>query len=228
MKGFVLSLAVCAAAWGLASCADIENDPDTLPQNIVDRAADTLMRFRGDDDLSKFMKYAEGARAVVILPTVVKAGLIGAAEAGNGVLMVRAVGGGWSAPVFYTLISASIGIQGGIQDTEIVLIVRTAKALEAILEHQGKLGADVGITVGVSGAGAEAATTTNMGADVLAFANAVLGVYGGASLEGSVLARRNDLNEAYYGAGATPQSIVSGESPANAGADSLRAAIERQ
>ncbi len=228
MKGLVLSFAVFAAAFGAASCADIKNNPATLPQHIVDRAVDTLMRFRGDADLSRFMNYVEEARAVVILPTVVKAGLIGAGELGNGVLLVRTVGGGWSAPVFYTLSSLSIGLQAGFQDTEIVLVVRSAKALEAIIEHQAKLGADFGVTIGIIGIGVEAATTTNLGADVIAFANAVLGIYGGASLEGAVLARRNDLNEAYYGAGATPRAIIAGGVPSNAGADSLRAALAKK
>ena len=72
--------------------------------------------------------------------------------------------------------------------------------MRAFLEHQAKLGADAGLTVGVFGGGLEASTTTNLGADVLAFAHSVVGAFGGVAPEGAVLVRRKDLNEAYYGA----------------------------
>ena len=104
-------------------------------------------------------------------------------------------------------------------------MVRNDIALEAILEHQGKFGADAGITVGLFGVGMEAATTTNLNADVLAFAHSKVGLFGGVSLEGAVLARRNDLNEAFYGQGATPREIVQGHRFFNPQADPLREAL---
>jgi lipid-binding SYLF domain-containing protein len=50
-------------------------------------------------------------------------------------------------------------------------------------------------------------------------------VYAGASVEGAVLARRNDLNQAYYGEGATPQTIVRDQRFANLQADPLRLSL---
>ncbi|MEQ9574482.1 MAG: YSC84-related protein, partial [Rhodospirillales bacterium] len=58
--------------------------------------------------------------------------------------------------------------------------------------------------------GIEGATTTNAGADIVAFANSKSGLYAGFSLEGAVFIRRRDLNEAFYGTGATPDSILAG------------------
>jgi lipid-binding SYLF domain-containing protein len=75
------------------------------------------------------------------------------------------------------------------------------------------------------GQGAEVSTTANVGVDVLAFSNAKIGLFGGASLEGAVLARRNDLNEAYYGTGATPTAIALEGQYSNPQADALRAAL---
>jgi lipid-binding SYLF domain-containing protein len=66
------------------------------------------------------------------------------------------------------------------------------------------------LTIAVYGAGIEGAVTTNAGADIVAFANSKSGLYAGFSLEGAVFIRRRDLNEAYYGAGATPESILAG------------------
>ena len=214
-----------AAALALGACADIKADPQTLPQNLIKRATETIERFKTLPELAAISEHIALARGVVVLPTVVKAGFLGAAEGGHGMLLVRDAGGHWSYPAFYTLGAASFGIQAGIQDTEVVLVLRTQKALRAVLDHQGKFGADTGITVGVMGLGLEASTTTNLGADVLAFAHSKLGLYGGISLEGAALVRRKDFNEAYYGPGATPRAIVIEGKFANPGADGLRAAL---
>jgi lipid-binding SYLF domain-containing protein len=91
------------------------------------------------------------------------------------------------------------------------------------MNNQGKFGADAGLTVGLIGYGVEGATTTNFGADVLVFAYSFVGLYGGISLEGSALVRRNDLNVGYYGEGATPQAILVDRTFTNPQAAGLKA-----
>jgi lipid-binding SYLF domain-containing protein len=221
-----LSLAVIALSLGLASCAEFDGDRLDQARQLVARAADTVERFRTHPDLARFTGYMRGARGIVVLPSVVKAGFVGAAELGNGVLLARGADETWSYPAFYTLGAASVGLQIGVQDTEMVLVLRSDRAVRSVIEHQGKLGADLGLTVGLTGAGMEASTTTNLGVDIVALTNAIIGAYGGASLEGAVLARRKDLNAAYYGAGATPQAIVIERTLSNPGADPLRATLE--
>lgn len=225
MKKSVQLFAAFAATAAIAACADIKSDPQTLPQDLVSRAAETVTRFKVLPELRTFSKITNEAKAIVVLPSVVKAGFIGAAEAGHGLLLVKGKDGTWSHPAFYTMLAGSVGFQAGIQDAEIILVIRSDKALESILEHQAKLGADAGITIGVFGSGIEAATTTNMNADVLAFAHSKLGLFGGISLEGSVLSRRLDFNEAYYAKGATPKSIVIERQHKNPNADILRTAL---
>ncbi len=216
---------VLIGAFWLSSCAEFRQDPVTVARNLVNRATETVERFKDFPELKEFARHIPGAKAVVVLPTVIKAGFFVGAEAGNGILIARAGDGKWGYPAFYTLGAASFGIQAGLQDTEIVLVIRSDKAIRAILDHQGKLGADAGLTIGLFGLGVEASTTANLDADVLAFANSKLGVFGGASLEGAVLARRKDLNEAFYGAGATPNAIVMENKHSNGKADPLRAVL---
>ena len=213
------------AALGIAGCAEFRDDPATVSHDVVARAKATVERFRTLPELAAYWRFVGDARGVVVLPRVVKAGFLGAAEGGNGVMLARGADGAWSAPAFYTLGGASFGLQIGIQSTEVLLILRTDEAVRAFLEHQAKLGADLGLTIGVFGGGLEASTTTNLGADVLAFAHSVVGAFGGVALEGAVLVRRKDLNEAYYGAGATPQAIIIDRSLENPAADDLRAAL---
>ena len=227
-KATLAGCAVLAAlTLTLTSCVELTGTPAEAAQDIVDRAAATVERFATEKDHLGFAKYIAGAKAVVILPRAIKASFIFGAEAGNGVLVVRGADGAWSPPAFYALAGASFGFQIGIQDVETVLIIRNEKAIDAILEHQAKFGADAGLTVGVLGAGVEAATTTNLDADVLAFTRAIVGAYGGVSFEGSALVRRRDLNEAYYGKGATPRDIVRAGKHTNAKAAPLRAALAR-
>ena len=63
--------------------------------------------------------------------------------------------------------------------------------------------------------------STVLGADVLAFANSKVGGYLGASVEGAVIARRQDINEAVYGRGKTPRDIVTDPNNRMARADRL-------
>ena len=93
------------------------------------------------------------------------------------------------------------------------------------IEEAGKLGGDVQVTIGDLGAGLEASTTTNLGADIVGFAHAQ-GVFMGFSLEGAVIGRRSDLNSAYYGVGkATPEEIIKQRKHWNTQADPLRQAL---
>lgn len=211
----------------LAGCASFEATPQLQAEQLVDQAVATVERFQSIESLRKFSAFLPDAQAVAIFPRIIKAGFFVGGEAGNGLLMARTPGKGWSAPAFYTLGAGSFGLQIGAQDTEVILILRSKGALNAVLKDQAKFGGDAGITVGIYGVGAEASTTTNLGADVLAFANSRIGAFIGASVEGAVMARRQDLNEAVYGKGMLPANIINNPAIDMPRADRLRAALGR-
>ncbi len=225
MIRFRLILPVFAALFLVVGCAQYTGSPATIAPRIIDQSLDTLAAFRSNPDLKVIDQHIPGAAGVMIFPHVVKGGFIGAAEAGTGVLLARTPQG-WSYPAFYVMGAGSVGLQLGIQDSAIVLILRNPDALLAVINNQGKFGADAGLIVGYKGIGYEGATTTNLGLDIIAFVGPGMGAFGGVSLEGAAIVRRNDLNEAYYGAGALPQGIVIDGRYSNAGADSLRARID--
>lgn len=213
---------------GLAACARIESEPPAATVHVVQAATATVDRFTDIKELAHFRKTLPEARAVVVFPALYKAGFIAGGEGGNGVLLARRKDGTWGYPAFYTLGAASVGLQAGIQATEAILIIRSEGALQAILKNQGTLGAEAGITVAVLGAGVEASTTTNAGADVVAYANSKAGLFGGMSLEGALLVRRTDFNQAFYGPGATPKGIILDDSFSNPVADPLRQALAKK
>lgn len=227
MRKSALLIVFLAGVFGLGACQEIRETPAEGTDRLIGWSTITVENFSRLPELKEFVKFLPDAHAVLILPAVVKAGFFFGAEAGSGVLIARQTGGGWGYPAFYTLAAGSFGFQFGLQDTETILIIRNAGALRSIIRNQGKFGADLGITAGFYGAGVEASTTTNLGADVLAFTNAKVGAFAGVSLEGAALVRRRDLNEAFYGAGATPEGIIFDGRFKNPKADRLRSVLAR-
>lgn len=150
--------------------------------------------------------YLKRAKALLIVPSYVKAGFFLGGEGGSGVLVVRKQGT-WSDPAFYTVAGGSIGLQIGIEAKEIVFALMTDKAVNAVMTNQIKVGADVSIAVGTVGAGAEAATVGSPAVDIYAFSRGV-GLFGGGALEGTLIAPRHEWNKAYYGQEVTPRQIV--------------------
>jgi len=227
MKRLAVLFVGLLAVFGASACQQMRETPTEGVDRLLEWSTDTVENFARKPELKDFASHIPKARAVLILPAIVKAGFFLGAEVGSGVLIARDAGGQWGAPAFYTLGAASFGLQFGIQDTETVLVIRNEGALQAIIKDQGKFGADLGITAGFYGTGVEASTTSNLRMDVLAFTNAKVGVFAGASLEGAVLARRRDLNEALYGKGATPEAIINDRRYKTAKADRLRSALAR-
>ncbi|MBO6518477.1 MAG: lipid-binding SYLF domain-containing protein [Rhodospirillales bacterium] len=226
-RRFLSASAGMLALGSLAGCTDFEESPVLKAEHLVDSAVATVERFQTIQGLQRFSKYLPDSVAIAIFPNVIKAGFFVGGEGGNGLLMAKKPGGGWSAPAFYTLGAGSFGLQFGAQSTEVILVIRNQGALDAILKDQAKIGADAGVTAGFYGLGAEASTTTNLGADVLAFANSKVGAFAGASVEGAVMARRQDINEAIYGTGKTPKAIVTDSANRMARADRLAAVLSK-
>lgn len=167
------------------------------------------------------------AKGIVILPGVLKGGFVVAAEGGSGVLLARNASGAWGYPAFYTMAAGSIGFQAGGQSSDVVLLVFSDKAVASLVRHQGKLGADLGLTVGTVSTGVEASTTTNVGADILAFSSG-FGMFAGLSAEGAVMIKRNDFNNAYYGVEVGPEQIIINNEVQNPHADKLRGLLSQQ
>jgi lipid-binding SYLF domain-containing protein len=131
----------------------------------------------------------QGARAVYIVPKLIKGGFIFGAEGGDGVLLHR-VGHGWSTPKFYGMGSASFGLQAGLQQAELVFIINSDRALRGIEQGELKLGAGAGITVVTLSSGAEGATTSH-GGDMVVWTSGT-GAYAGLTFNGSVIKEDKD------------------------------------
>jgi len=138
------------------------------------------------------------AEGVAIIPRVIKIGLALGGRFGEGVVLVRGPNGSWTNPIFISLTGGSIGWQAGIQSTDVVLVFKTRKSLDRLLEGKGKLtlGADAAVAAGPIGRQAEAGTDVKLQAEIYSYSRA-RGLFLGVSLEGTVIRNNVHANEDY-------------------------------
>ena len=78
------------------------------------------------------------------------------------------------------------------------MMIMTEQGLNAVLDSQFKFGADASLAIATIGAGVQGDHHGALGADIVAFSQ-TRGLYGGVSLEGSLMGQRTSWNAAYYG-----------------------------
>ena len=218
----LVAAALAVLPWLAPRPAHAQGDEQTL----VDRATLALQEMVNQSVSEDPRKMLERARAVMICPRVFKAGFFFGGEGGACVLLARAGNGTWSYPAFYGMGSGSFGFQIGIQDAQFVMMIMTEKGLRAILDSQFKFGADASLAIATIGAGIQGSTTSAFGADIVAFSQ-TRGLYGGVSIEGSLMGQKSAWNRAYYGREMGSQQIVIDMQGTNPGADPLRDVLTR-
>ncbi len=223
MRRFML---LCLTLAGLAGCGGTPNQGEE--QGLVDRAALSVQEMLGGgNDALNAASMLRRARGALVCPQVFRGGFFFVGGEGGGCVLVgRDAAGGWSGPAFYTLGSASFGFQMGVQDAQVLILIMNDRAMTAVLDSQFKFGADAALTVATYGGGVQGATTGAVGADILAFSRS-RGLYGGITLEGSLLSQRSEWNRGYYGRDVGGRDIVRAMSVNNPGADPLRSVLMR-
>lgn len=141
----------------------------------------------------------QDAQGVAIIPGVVKLGFVVGGRFGRGLVMARNPDGSWGNPVFITFTGGSIGWQAGIESTDIILVFKTRKGVERLMQGRGKLtlGAEVGVAAGPLGRQAGAATDAQLRAEIYSYARS-RGLFLGLALDGSVVLNDADGNLAFY------------------------------
>lgn len=196
-------------------------------QVLIDNAVRTVEELSTlGDNTADFTNLLRRARAVMLCPSVIRAGFIFAGQGGACLLVARDGAGSWSSPAFYGLGSGSVGFQAGAQQAQLAMLIMSPKGLDAVLNSQFTIGADAAIAVATVGAGIGGATTANAGADIVAFTRS-RGLFAGIALEGSLLSTRPEANRAYYGKEASARQIVLDMAAHNPAADPLRVVLMR-
>jgi len=202
MSGNLTRLALLAPLLCSSLPAVAASDATEAREHVV-RAETTLAHFMDDPKMTWVHQNISRAKAVVIVPEVVKIGFVFGGAGGRAVALARKQDTGkWAGPVFYNLAAASVGFQAGVQVSEVLILVMTEKGLNSLLATSAKLGGDASVAAGPVGIGAGGEVVT----DMVSFSRSQ-GLYGGLSLNGSVIQVNDDWNVAYYYPKITPVDI---------------------
>jgi SH3 domain-containing YSC84-like protein 1 len=143
---------------------------------------------------------------------VLKAGFLGSARYGNGIVVARLSDRTWSAPSAIGLGGAGFGGQIGFELTDFVFVLNDAAAVRSF-SQQGSLtlGGNVSLAAGPVGRNAEAAGAASLKgvAGVFSYSK-TKGLFAGVSLEGSAIIERRDANEKLYGQRYTAAQLLTG------------------
>jgi lipid-binding SYLF domain-containing protein len=171
---FAAALVLAAGAPRMAAAASAAE---------IDREASAaLAKLYRDVPAAKHL--AQGAKAILVFPSVVKGGLIVGGQYGDGALRK-----GGKTVAYYNTAALSYGLQAGAQSFGYVLFFMTDTALK-YLDSSGGWEVGVGPSVVVLDEGmARSLTTTTARDDVYAFIFGQKGLMAGIGLQGSKITR---------------------------------------
>jgi lipid-binding SYLF domain-containing protein len=179
------------------------------PEQRLLNATRVLDEIMQSPDRAVPRRLLEDAYAIAVIPDVVKAGLLIGGRRGRGVVSVRTPDGTWSHPSFLTLTGGSIGFQAGVQSTDVILVFRSARGVDSIVNGKFTLGADAAVAAGPVGRNAQASTDADLRAEIYSYSRS-RGLFAGVALDGAVLSIDHRANQSSYGRNITPRAVFEG------------------
>jgi lipid-binding SYLF domain-containing protein len=150
----------------------------------------------------------EKAHCIVIVPSVKTAAFVVGAKYGKGFLVCRnASDHGWSAPAAVRIEGGSVGFQIGGAETDLVLLVKSDRGADKLMQSKFTIGAELSVAAGPVGRTATAQTDAQMKAEILSWSRSQ-GLFAGVALEGATLREDLDDNAALYGKKLENRDIV--------------------
>ena len=132
---------------------------------------------------------AAKAKAVLIFPTVVKAGFMFGGQVGEGAMRTGNLLNGGRTTGYYNLAAASYGLQAGVQSFSYAMFFMTDGALAALNDTDGfEIGVGPSVVLVDQGL-AKSMTTATLTQDVYAFIFGQQGLMAGLGIQGSKITR---------------------------------------
>ena len=206
----ILAIAAVIVSLSLHSLAQEKGEKGGTERERVKESGDVLKQILDMPDKGVPKSVLNGAKCVIIMPSVKKVAIGIGGTYGRGVMTCRTGSdykGPWSAPIMMASSGGNIGFQIGGQATDFLIIVMNDQGAKSLMNNKVKLGADASIAAGPVGRTAEASTNGRMQAQMLSYSRS-RGVFGGVSLSGATLRPDDDANKNLYGKKVTPQDIM--------------------
>lgn len=197
-------LCLTLAIGTIAHAQTQKNLDDEISQS--DKAAKVFREIMDTPDKGIPKDLLEKAECVAVFPSVLKAGFIVGGRGGRGVASCRTVSG-WSAPAYFTLGGASIGLQIGAQATDFVMLFMNKEGMNSLLSDEFTLGGDASVAAGPVGRQAGAATDLKLNAQILSYSRSK-GLFAGLELKGVVIKPDKDDMRDVYGEGVTAKEVL--------------------
>lgn len=190
----ILSLALAIIAEEQGVCA-----PQLELENRLTECAQVLKDMMEAPDGGIPADLLKRSQAIIIIPSMLKAGLGIGGHYGKGVILRRNPSTGkWGPPAFVRLLGGSFGWQVGVQDTKLVLLLMSRLSLRSLFSDKLTIGADASVAAGPVGRDASAGTDIALSSGILSYSRAK-GLFVGVSVKGSILEPDWAANESYYG-----------------------------
>ncbi len=186
MIGFAKTWAVAAFLGLTAAAATAPFAPARADSaSEIDAKADiALNALLADSETATALQ--SDAKAILIFPSIVKAGLGIGGQYGEGALRR-----GGTTVGYYNIASASFGLQAGAQSYSQALFFMTDEALEKLDKVRGfEIGADANVAVVNEGAGVDVSSSTVQD-PIVAFVFGQSGLMAGVTVEGSKITKIN-------------------------------------
>jgi lipid-binding SYLF domain-containing protein len=193
---FIMSGTLSAASPGTEAARDekIEKKANKTLQRSL-HALDDIMEDPENYIPPDLLIQSEG---IVILPSAFKLAVgVAGGQGARGIAFVRMADGSWSNPFFVSLGEGSVGIQVGVQTSDIFLLFKEKDDLLQLDETELTLGGDIGVAAGPSSRGTSAVTDIKFESEIYTYSQSN-GLFAGMCLKGGVLTYNHRVNESLY------------------------------
>jgi len=189
-KRLICALLVLAAPSGAIRAQSVE-------ESTVEAASEVLREIMAIPAKAIPASLLADAHGVVIIPGMVKGGFVVGVRHGKGVIVTRNPSGEWIAPVFITVNGGSVGLQAGLQATDVIAVFRTRQGTDKLMRGKFTIGADLAVAAGPVGREASAATDGQLKAEILSYSRS-RGLFAGVAIDGAVMQVDHRATAIYY------------------------------
>ena len=205
-KIFSILCGVFLVMAGVSVASESKSDAVTRLQ----RAAESLRNLSSSPDNGIPNEVLESAKCIAVVPNLTKAGFIVGGAHGRGVATCRLPDGNWSAPAFFTISGGSWGLQIGVEDVHLVILVMNDQGMRHLLNNKFQIGAEASASAGPIGRHASAGTDWKADTEMLTYSRSK-GLFAGISLGGSWIERDKDTDMAFYGRDVSNDELLTGK-----------------
>lgn len=191
---------------------------DTAAAKRLSSAATTVREIMDAGDKGIPQELLDSSSCVVVVPGLKKGAFIFGGKYGRGFLTCRNDNGlGWKSPASVRVEGGSFGFQIGGSETDVVMIVKSQKGAEKMMQSRFTLGGEASVAGGPVGRNSTAMTDVQMRAEILSYSRS-RGAFAGISLEGATVREDQGANRELYGKEISSKDVLSTKPPVPAGA----------